>query len=137
MAVVGGYQRQAEFACQLVQRGINGLFLLQALVLDLQIEVLRAEDVGKLSSRLLGGVVLLFHQALGYFALQTPRQTDQPARIFGEKAFRNAWLIVKTVQRSFAGDLRQVAVALFVLGKHQQVIVGIAVRRHAAGVIGV
>ena len=39
------------------------------------------------------------------------------------------------MQRSFRGDLDQVAVAFFVLGKHQQVVVGVAFGRCAVIVL--
>ena len=80
-------------------------------------------------------VVLLFHQALGDFALQAAGQADQSLGVLGQKLLADARLVIEAVQRSLRGDLDQVAVAFFVFGQHQQVVVGVALGRRALDVV--
>ena len=51
--------------------------MLQSLVLNLQEEIFFAEDVAIVAGRLARGVVLVFHQPFGDFALQAARKSDQ------------------------------------------------------------
>src|SRR6266568_4227156 len=51
--------------------------------------------------------------------------------MFRKEFLADPWLVIKTMQRSFRGDLYQVAIALFVLCQHKKVVVCIAVRRRA------
>ena len=82
VAVVGRHQRQTKVLFQLQQVGLNALLFGNTLVLDLEIEIALAEDVGVAGGRLAGGVVLPFRQALGNFALQARRQTRSiPANV--------------------------------------------------------
>ena len=89
----------------------------------------------KLCGRCPGGVVVALHQALSDFAFEASGKTDQAARVLRQKFLADARLVVKTVQRGFRGDLDQVAVALFVFGQHQQVIVSVALGRRALDVV--
>ena len=100
--------------------------MLQALILNLKIEILFAENVGEGSGGGARGVVVVFDQAFGDFALQAAGKADQAAGMLGEKLLADARLVVKAVQRSFRRDLDQIAVAFFVFGEHQQMVVGVA-----------
>ncbi len=51
--------------------------------------------------------------------------------MLGEKFLADARLVIKAVQRGFGRDLDQVAVAFFVFGEHEQVVVGVAFGRGA------
>ena len=82
-----------------------------------------------------GRVVVLFHQALGDFAFQAARESDQSLGVFGQKLLAHSRLVVETAQRGFRRDLGQVAVAFFVFRQHQQVVVGVAVGRRALDVV--
>ncbi len=55
--------------------------------------------------------------------------------MLGEKFFAHARLVVEAVQRSFGGDLYQIAIAFFVFCQHQQMVVGIAFGRSALDVV--
>ena len=126
VAVVGGDQRQAEIFFQLEQAGMDAVFQLQALILNLEEEIFFAEDVGVRAGSRARGVVVAFDQALGDFALQASGEADQSAGVLGEKLLADPRLVVKAVQRGFGRDLDQIAVAFFVLGQHQQMVVGVA-----------
>ena len=135
VAVVGRDHRQAEVFFQAKQVGVDAMLLLQALVLNLEKEVVRTENVAVGGRRVPRRVVLLFHQALGHFAFEAARKSDQPFRVLGEKLLADARLVVEAVQRGLRGDLRQVAVAFFVFGEDQQMVVGVAVGRCAFDVV--
>jgi hypothetical protein len=55
--------------------------------------------------------------------LRQPEKADQPLRVFRQVPLAHARLAIEAVQRSLRGNPHQVAVALFVLRQHQQVIV--------------
>ena len=103
----------------------------QSLILNLEVEILFAEDVCETAGSGASGVVVALREAFGDLAFEASREADQASGVLGEKFLADAWLVVKAVQRGFRGDLNEVAVAFFVLSKYQQVIVGIALRRRA------
>src|ERR1019366_3088020 len=106
---------------------MNAVLHLQALVLNLEEEVLFAEEVAIESGGRARRLVLAFRQALGDFAFQASGKPDQPLRMLRQEFLANAWLVVKAAQRSFRRDLHQVAVAFFVFGEHQQMVVSVTV----------
>ena len=55
--------------------------------------------------------------------------------MLSEKLLADARLVIEAVQAGFRGDLDQVAIAFFIFRQHQQVIVGIALRRCAMVVL--
>jgi hypothetical protein len=70
-----------------------------------------------------GLLVLALVERLAQLAAQAAGEADQALRILGEIALADARLAIEAVQRGLRGDADQVAVALFVLGQHQQVVV--------------
>jgi hypothetical protein len=48
--------------------------------------------------------------------------------VFGEEAFADSGLVVEAIERSFRTDFDEVAIALFVFGQHQQVVITVALR---------
>ena len=52
-----------------------------------------------------------------------------------QKLLAHPRLVVKAAERTFRGDLHQVAVAFFVLRKHQQVVVRVTLGRRALDVV--
>jgi hypothetical protein len=55
--------------------------------------------------------------------------------MLGQKPLADARLVVEAVERGFGGDLHQVAIAFFVFGEHEQVVVGVTFRRGALDVV--
>ena len=126
VAVVGGDKRQTEIFFELEKAGMDAVLLLQTLILNFEIKILLAKNVGKSAGRGPGSVVIIFHQALGHLALQAAGKADQAAGMFGEKLLADARLVIKAVQRSLRGDLYQIAIALFIFGEHEQVVIRVA-----------
>src|SRR4030081_1296095 len=100
---------------------------LQPLVLNLKKEIVFAEEVAIESRCRSRRVVVPFHQALGNFALQTSGEPDQSLRMLSQKFLAHPRLVVEAVQRGFRRDLHQVAVAFFIFGEHQQMVISVAV----------
>ena len=48
-----------------------------------------------------------------------------------QKCLTHARLVIETMQRCFRGDLDQIAIAFFVFGQHEKVIVSITIGRRA------
>ena len=131
MAVVGGDQRQAEIFFQLEEAGMDAVLHLQPLILDFEKEVLFAENIGESAGGRARGVVIVLHQAFRNFAFEASGEADQAARMLGEKLLADARLVIKAMQRSLGRDLDQIAVAFFVFGKHQQMVISISFGRGA------
>ncbi len=131
MAVVRGHQRDTELLLQAKQPNLDALLLLQPLVLYFQKEIFFAKDIAIETRRLGCGLGLAFHQRFGDLTLQAAGKRNQAASVLGQKFLADARLVIKTVQRSFRGDLHQIAVALFIFCEHQQMVVVIAFGRGA------
>ncbi len=97
----------------------------------LEEEVLFAEQVAVEPGRRPRRIVVPFHQPLSHFALQTSGKPDQTLRVFRQKFLAHPRLVVEAVQRGFRRDFHQVAVAFFIFGQHQQVVISVAVGRSA------
>jgi hypothetical protein len=97
--------------------------------------MLFAEEVAIESGSRPRRVVVPFRQPLGHFTLQASGKPDQTLRMLSQKFLAHPRLVVKAVQRGFRRDLHQVAVAFFVFGEHQQVVIGVAVGRSARDVV--
>jgi hypothetical protein len=110
---------------------VDAVLHLQSLVLNLKKEIFFAEKIAIKSGRRPRRVVVPFRQPLGHFALQASRKPDQPLRMFRQKFLAHPRLVVEAVQRSLRRDLHQIAIAFFVFGQHQQVVISVAVGRSA------
>ena len=131
VAVVSRDQRQTEILFELQQVRLNALLVGNALVLNFEIEITFAEDVGEGRGGLASGIVLPFDKILGDLTLQTRREGDQSLRVLGEKFLAHARLVVKAVQRGFGDNLDQVAIAEIVFSENDEMVVAVAFGRSA------
>ena len=131
VAVIGGHQRKAKVLFQLQQVRLDALLFRQPLVLDLEIEVSFAEDVVVTGGSFARGIILPFCQPLGNLTLQARGKSDQALRMLGEKFLADARLVIEAVQRRLGNNLDQVAIALIVLGQHDEVVVAVSLGRGA------
>ena len=127
MHVVGAHQRQPRFLRKAHQTGVDGLLLLEAVILQLQIKMLRPEGVGIPACGLLRAGLVLPQQATRDLARQAGGQRDQPVVIAGEQLPVDARAAVEPFRPCAADQLQQVTVARFVLAQQHEV--GIAVVR--------
>ena len=133
VAVVGRDQRNVKLALHLVERLADRLVGLQAVVLNLEKEVALAEHLLEAAGGLLRLVVLPCHQVLVHLARETAGEADKALGVARKKFFRHARLAIEAMQRGLAGQADEVAVALFVFGEHQEVVVA---ARHLAMIVG-
>ncbi len=135
VAVVGGDQRDVEFALHLEERVADGLVRGEAVVLDFEEVVALAEEVFVEAGCALGFVVLPFHQVLIDFAGETAGEADETFGVLREECLRDARLAIEAVQGGFAGETDEVAVASFVFGEDEEVVVLVFVERGAVVVV--
>ncbi len=77
--------------------GTDAVLHLQALVLNLQKEIMFAENVAILSRGVARGVILFLHQEFSYRALQAPGESDQTRRMFRQESLADSRLVVEAV----------------------------------------
>src|SRR6202042_1728902 len=76
VAVIGRHQRKSEILLQLEESRMDLVLHRETLVLNLEIEIVFAEDVDKSSRRGACSVVLPFHQPFRDFTFQASRKSD-------------------------------------------------------------
>ncbi len=120
-----------ELAFQAKKIVLDLAFGFEALVLNFEIEVAAAEDVLVFERDSFGLLVTARGEFFAQFAGQTAGGTDQPFGVFGEVALADSRLAIEAVQRGLGGDADEVAIAFFVFGEDQQVVVVVALGRSA------
>ena len=106
---------------QLLEHGVDLLFLVQALVLDLQVEVAPAEAVLQPLRFFLRAFVVVFQQQVLHASGQAGRQGDDAFAVGRQKLAVHAGFIVEARLIGFGNDLDQVLVAGLVLREQDQV----------------
>src|SRR5437588_12224995 len=101
MAVIGRQHGDTELRFQLEELFADAVFLRQSLVLDLEEEIVFAEELAILPRRSLGLRVLPFHEVFAHFASKTPRKPDQSLGVLGKEALADARLVIEAVHRRF------------------------------------
>ncbi len=101
VAVIRRHHREGKFLFKPEQIGVNAMFLLQALVLDLKKEIVSAENIAIGRRRIPRGFVVIFHQTFRDFALEAAREADQTPGMFSKKLFADPRLVVEASQRGF------------------------------------
>ncbi len=93
------------------------------MVLDLQEEVVRAEDVLVLPGRIAGLAVVPTGQALAHFTLETGGEDDESLAVLAEQFLVDARLVVEALGVAGGDELDEVLVALVVRGQDDQMVV--------------
>ena len=126
MHVIGGDQAQAEFLAQLRQRGVDLALLLQAVIVHLQEEIFRPEDLP-----VSGGdvprfrVVVVLMKRHGHFALEAAAQGDEPFCVLRQMFAVNPRLVIHPFQLAQGNELHQVLVALLVFRQQREMERGV------------
>ena len=129
VAVVGRHQGQTQIFFELKQMGTDAMLHLQALILKFKIEIFFAEDIAIRCGSIARRLVLVFHQVLCNFTLQATGKADQTLGVLGKKFLADSRFVVKATKRSFRGDLHQIAIAHFVFGQDQEMVIRVTVGR--------
>jgi len=118
--VVGGQQRQPEAARDPGEFAINPRLLLDAVVVDLEVEVPGGEDVAELPGGALrpGGVAP--EDPGGDLPLQAGARPDQAAAHRGEQLLVDARLVVEPLEVGARGEREEVPVPVEVLGEEEE-----------------
>ena len=119
--VVGGHQPQVQLPGDLHQLGQAELFLAQAMVLQLDEEIVRSEDVFIFPGQLQRLVVAAVQNGLRYLPCHAGGQADQALAAFPEHLMVHPGLIVKALGEALGHDAAQVPVAGVVLRQQDQV----------------
>ena len=136
VAIIGGDQRDAGLLRHPQQVGLDAMLLFQALVLDFQIEIPRAQDVAVLARGPARRLIVVGEQVERHLAIQAGGKSDQAPAVLRQQLLVNAGLVVEPFQVAGADQLDQVAIALQVLAQQNQVVGVFAVARAAAAVAG-
>ena len=119
--VVGGDDAERELAGELEQVGDDALLLLEAVVHQLDDEVLAAEDLDEPAAGLAGGLVVAAEEGLGDDALEAAGETDQAVGVLGELLEVGARLVVQAADVRVGDELGEVLVAFEIPGEHAHV----------------
>ncbi len=126
MAVVGGDERNVEFALHLEEGFADGFVGSELVVLDFEEVIAFAEEILVETGGAFGVFVLPCHQVLVDLAGKAAGEADEAFAVFGEEIFADAGLAIEAMERRFAGEADEVAIACFVFGEDDEVVVGVA-----------
>jgi hypothetical protein len=127
VGVVGGHQRDAQVPGQADQERVDRSLLGETVLLQLDIEGPRAEQVPERCRRLPGLGFLTGHQHPADLAGQAPREADQPLRPLGEQLPVDARPVVEALQVGVGDQPEEVPVARLVADKDGQMPVVLVV----------
>ncbi len=123
VAVVGGQQRRADLLRDLDQLRVGLALCLQAVVLQLDEQVVASEDVLQSSGLLDGALVVAVQQRLQHVPAEATSGGDQPLGVLLEQLPVHSGLVVVALHERQARQLDQVLVAGLVLGQQGEVVV--------------
>jgi hypothetical protein len=123
MHIVGGQQIDAIFVGPGRQRFVNRQQFGNAVFLQLDKEILFAEDIDIPLEALFGFLFFALHQQIGHFGTQTTGGDDQTLGMFGQQIVVDARFVVVTIHLALAGNFEQVAIAGHIFCQQQQMII--------------
>ena len=124
--IVGDDQRQPGLRGEAEQLLVEAALLGDAVVLQLEVEAVLAEDVGVLAGELAGELPVVHLERLGDLAAEAGGHPDQPLAVLGEVLAVDARLVVVAVDVGVGDQPAQVLVAGHV-GREQDQVEGLAV----------
>ena len=133
--VVGGNVGQVQLLCQAVQVLLHVTFDVEAVVHDLAVEVVLAEDIAEVAGGLQRLVELAQAQARLNLAGGATSSRDQALRVGLQHIAVHARLVQLTLERSNGGGTEEVVHTLSGLGPHGHVGVGATTGHIIAGAV--
>ena len=125
MDVVGGDDLEAEVAGGAPGPFEDLLLLLEAVVLDLEVEVLRAEDLLEVVGGLEGLVHLVGAAGHAELGVGAAREGEKPLVVGGQDLLVHAGLPVEALLVGRGSELEEVPIALLVADQEGEVVVGL------------
>ena len=126
MHVVRRHQLQTELLRPENQVAIDFGLLWNAVVLQLQIKIIRTESLLEPIERLAGFGQLIFDDQFRNFTGQAAGEGDQSFFVRDEQFFVDARFVIIAFEMGGGGQLDEIAIADFVLRQEDQVIVNVA-----------
>ncbi len=120
--VVRAHERQIELLGQRHETGVHDPLLVDALVLHLEEEVPRPEDVAIARRRLERLARLVGANPRRHLAFQAAAEADEPARVRREQLFVDARLVVEPVRVAGRHELDEVVESLVRFRKEDEVV---------------
>src|SRR5687768_58913 len=121
--VLGGDERDAGLLRELDEVAVARLLFVElGVVLDLEEEVSRSEDVDVLAGDLLGLAELVHGQRLADGPAHAAREPDEPLGVLAKDLSIYTGLVVEALEVRDGGQLEEVAVALFGLAKKDDLV---------------
>ena len=122
VGIVTDDQRQARFPCQAENALVDHPLFVDAVVLELQIEMLRSENSRHLQSIGLCRIIIFIHQVLGNTAGQTSRGGNEALMVFFQQFQVHTGLAIETMGKRFGHHQAQILITLPIFAeKHQMV----------------
>ncbi len=136
MGVAGADQGQAHPAGKVGRRLFVVLLDLDAVALDLDVEILLAEDLLIPGAELLGVLALAVEDVVGELGRDAAREADQPFRMAFEDLLVDPGLVIEPFEERHRGEPHQIADPLTVPGQQGEVEVVLVAREPPAGALG-
>src|SRR5688572_2842583 len=111
MQVIGDGQWQAHLGGQAQELLVEPALFGQAVLLELEVEVVRTEDVAVASGDRAGEVPVVDLERLGDLAAEAGAEADEALAVPGQVLLVDAWLVVVAVDVSVGHEAAQVLVA--------------------------
>ncbi len=134
VAIVRSDQGDAGFFRQADQVFVHALLDFQALVLNFKEEVALAEYVPQAIGILAGEIELFIHHGFSDRAAQAGGKGYQSFAVLGEQVQIDAWLVIKTFQKSGGDQLDQVVIALEIFAEQNQVVAAAGTGLHFSAI---
>ena len=122
MAVVGDHHGQTRFSCQAHDALVHRTLFVDAVVLQLQIEMVGTENIGHPQGIFLCALIVLVHQVLGNAAGQTGGSGDQALMVLFKQLQIHTGLAVEAVDKSLGHHQAEILIALAVLAQQHQMV---------------
>ena len=122
MGIIGHNQGKPRLSCQAADPLIHRFLGLDAVVLQLQKEIVLAENIRKLQSIGFRSVIVVLHQTPGDGTCQAGGQGDEAPGMPAQQSQVHSGLSVEAPQESGGYQAGQIGVALHILAQKDQMI---------------
>ena len=122
MGIIGHDQRKTGLTSDTHHALIHRPLFFNAVILQLQIEMIRAKQRCHLQRMCLRGLIVLFHQVLGDRARKTGGGCDQALMVLFQQFHIHTGLAIETTGKSFRNQQTQILITLAVFAKQHQMV---------------
>jgi hypothetical protein len=127
MRVVGGDEGVAGFDRQAVDFGSKALVLFEAVVLNLEEEIVLAEELAVVVGEAFGFVAFFVEDGFVNVAAEAGGEADEAFGVLGEEVFIDAGLVVEAFEAGGGNEVDEVAIAFLVFAEEDEVVVAVGI----------